>query len=277
MRKIYILFMILLFSTNIYAENPPLRFAPLPMESKKEIAKDFSAPVSYLSKKLNRKINMVNYTNYEDILEGVKRNYIDIAYMGPLPYAFLKTNDKQVEPLVGFYEKGKSKGYKCVLVKSILDDTPKNFKNKKLALTQYLSTCGYFATQKLLKNTLSTDIENLKYRYVKKHSNVATSVLKGKYLLGGLKDTIANKYKNMGLEIVASSEKMPSFILIANKNTIDGETIRKLKTILLNTPPSIYTKWSDRFSNGMFTVDEKVLIKIQNELSKIDLPKKGNF
>lgn len=269
----------LLFSSILYAKDNPVKISPLPMASSLETTKIFSSFVRYVSQITNRQVELDHFDKYDKILESFNNNFLDLAYLGPLPYATLRLKNPNIIPLVGFYEKGGAKGYSCVLAHFIFDKIDvSQLKNKTIALTQPLSTCGYFVSSKLLKtldNNLS--IEDMKYRYVGTHTGVAQSILKGDFLLGGMKDSVAARHSSLGIKILATSPLLPSFILVANENTLTKEFIKSLKEKLLQTPKSIYSSWGKKISHGMFEVSEDDFAQIVEQLKKNKIPSKGNF
>lgn len=266
------------FITFLNADINTLKLAPLPMANSVETTKVFLPFARYLHKITNRNIELIHYTNYEDIIQSLKNNKIDLAYLGPLPYSSLSMQTDNIMPIVGFFERDGSKGYHCVLVASNIDIINfHNLKDAKIDLTQPLSTCGYFMTSQLLGYITQNSIEDMKYRYVKKHTKVAQNVIKGEVLLGGVKDAIAKEYESLGLRILKTSERLPGFILVGNTNTIPKNQILNLQKELLNTPKSIYSKWGKKISHGMFKAKSKDFDQIREKLKKMNIPNEDNY
>ena len=94
-----------------------------------------------------------------------------------------------------------------------LADTPVNLQglqNKRIALTQPLSTCGYLSVSGLLRERKSS-LEKNRYRYLNKHDAVALAIIRGEYDLGGLKTAIGKRYTHLGLKILAETPPFPGF------------------------------------------------------------------
>lgn len=275
LRICYLLFSICMV---LQAQSSAIKLAPLPMSNPIQTTKIFSPFARHVSSIVKKEVNLVHFTNYDDILLALIQNRIDLAYLGPLPFASYKHKFNNAKPLVGFLEEDGSKGYSCVLISSAFDNISyDNLKGKKIALTQSLSTCGYFSTSQLLKQISPISIEQMKFKYLKKHTKVAKSIIKGQYLLGGVKDSVAKKYESLGLKIVASSKKYPSFIIVANTNTLSKESIEYLQNRLLKTKKEIFSKWGEKISYGLYKVESEDFDHIGKELSKMIIPKKGNF
>lgn len=224
----------LLFFSLLNAKNVnSIVFAPLPTKLKSNIINDFNPLISYLEKNLNIEIEYKFYQNYKDIIDAIKNKEVDIAYLGPLPYIALYSEYKGVKPLVSFKEKNKKHNYRCVLAKFKTSNIDIS-KDVKIALTQPLSTCGYFMTNILLKKQYDKSLENFLYSYEMSHENSLLSLVKGTHILAGAKEDIAKKYESLGVSIIKRSILLPGFTLVVNKNTISDNLSSKIKKTLLN-------------------------------------------
>lgn len=267
-----------LFANTLLAKET-LRLAPLPMKSPSKLIKSFSPFVRYLEKELNVTVELIYHKHYNSLLKAFKEGDIDIAYLGPLPFISLHQDYKDAIPLVKFNEKNGENGYRCVLAKFALDKLPPNsLKNQSIALTQPQSTCGYFMGKQLLAKHFDTDIQTMKFDYRLTHTEVANSVVRGEYLLGSLKESMAKRHASLGLEIIAKSTLLPGFSLIANQATLSKMHIRQIQTLLIKTPESIYKTWGDQLSHGMNAVTMEDYRSIIDTLSKSSvIPQKRNF
>lgn len=277
-RYVGILFFLLHVSL-VAKDMDKIRISPLPMADSMKTAKIFSPFIRHVSTMLNKELEMIHYNKYDDIIDSLDKNFLDLAYLGPLPFASIRLRNPNIIPVVGFYESNGQKGYACVVAHTSFDRVDlKNLKNKTIALTQPLSTCGYFMASQLLKKVdENLSIEDMKYKYIGTHTGVVENVIRGNFLLGGMKDSVALKYASMGLEVAESSNLLPSFILVANENTLSKELISSLRKGLLETPKDIYSYWGDKISHGMFEVSQEDFQEIMDVLSTMNIPQKGNF
>lgn len=273
MNKILILVLMLtLFSFANEKRN--LVFSPLPTKSNSKVIRDFLPLISYLEKKLGIQIEFKLHENYEDILKDIEKGNIDIAYLGPLPFVSLQNRYKDIEPIVTFKNKRFEHKYRCVLIKFKDDDINLQHENK-IALTQPLSTCGYFFTEKLLKKVFNKELKNQKFDYMMSHENAIISVLKGNFDFAGVREDIAKSYDSLGIEIVSSSELLPGFTLVVNSKTVPNNLKDDIKASILEIPENIYKKWDGQGSYGF----ENISLDDYKELNvDIDLiPQKGNI
>lgn len=271
-----ILHIILALSYSLYARES-LVFAPLPVENVKTVYTQYAPMIKYLEKNLNKKIVFDYNANYEDILEKFAKKQIDLAILGPLPYVELKKEFYQTLPLVHFKNNNGDAFYTCSLIAfATTNTTLENIKNKKIALTQPLSTCGYFSVNAFLEKA-NNSLENNKYRFIGRHDSVALSVARGEFDFGGVKSDIAQKYSNLGIKELAKSEKFPSFTLVGNQETLAKEILKKIQDLLKNVKKEEFQKWGEGINNGCSDAKEadfNIIKKIEN---KFKIPNKGNF
>jgi len=270
---VFVILSLLCFMVGAHAKDT-INFAPLPMKNATKNIQDFVPINSYLKQKLNININYVYKNNYQDILDSFVNGDIDIAYLGPLPLVSLHQKYPYLKPIITFNQKNGSEKYRCVLTKFKKDkfDITKKF---KVALTQPLSTCGYFMTQKLLKDNFGIELKNQYYDYTMSHSNAILGSLSGEFLIAGAKDSIAKKYNSIGIEIIAQSEYLPGFTLVANTKTLTFKQITQIQDILLDIPSKVYKSWKGISSKGFVKASINDYDVIDVDFKKI--PLKGNM
>lgn len=279
-KKKHVLFLIaftICLSSLVSAQT--IRFAPLPMVSKCEVKRNFQPFIHYLSTITSSEVEMVYSENYQSLLDGLINDQIDLAYLGPLPYVILTQRDSSYVPLVRFVDQGGNTSYTCSLVS--FDSTLSNLNSAILpviALTQPYSTCGYLVTEQLLQQ-LHTSLDELPYYYAGQHSACAVEVLRGKAQFAGMKSSIARQYHNLDLTILAESDPLPGFLLVANPRTLDSDTIRSIQTSLLqmkpNSTPSgaaTMANWGGMIRYGAIPAQASDYDVVRQMLSRINVP-----
>ena len=269
---------LLTFLFSLHVEARPLTFSPAPLSDTQTAFEEFSLMINYLEKKLGEKIDFHYEEKYDDMITSFKENKIDLAYFGPLPLATLQKSFSSALPLLAFNEPDGKSGYRCVLVQFAKDkiDFQKS-DNIKVALTQPLSTCGYMQTKILLKTYVNKDIEKMKFGYLGTHDEVALSIIRGDFEIGGMKESIANEYQSLGLKVLKTSQMLPSFTLVVNTNTLSHDEIANIQKILLEAPKEVYKTWGKSISFGFGEVDLKSLDTLNADKLQYDIPQKGNF
>lgn len=278
-KHVLFLLLVLCWGTHVSAER--IRFAPLPMESRETILKQFMPMVSYLQTK-GLELEFDYSENYGEILEKFRQGRIDVAYLGPLPYVALREQYDQAEPIVHFREASGEASYTCSIVS--LGDRNMSLEalqNATVALTQPLSTCGFLSTNGMLRQHGSKLADNL-YRYLGKHDKVALAVVRGEYDMGGLKTAIGKKYAHLGLRQLAETGSLPGFALVGNRSTLSPEAREKLCDALSSLDPAGKDKdmmavWGANIRYGAVKARDEDYANVRSLLGDETIPDQGNF
>ncbi|EQB39491.1 hypothetical protein M947_05715 [Sulfurimonas hongkongensis] len=254
MKKL-ILFFLLSLSNLLLAQGVKVNFAPLPTKKATKNIEEFLPMSSYLESKISIKINYIYKKDYQDILDGFKDNSIDMAYLGPLLYLSLKKEYEFIEPIISFKQEDGLSKYRCVLAKFKEDEFDKK-QQIKIALTQPLSTCGYFMSNILLRENFNIDLAKQKYGYTMSHTNALISVVKGEFLIAGAKEGIAKQFESLGVEIIAKSKLLPGFSIVVNTKTLTKEQIQSIKGALLELEKKDKNELKGILSNGVVEANE---------------------
>lgn len=211
-----------------------LRFAPLPMLDERSLRQRFSPMLQFIEQHTSETINWQYYPEYDQILDHLKSGSIDMAFLGPLPYIVLSEEDRDMELLARFKEQDGSHDYQCALAtfggENKLDE---KIKNKHFALTQPLSTCGYFSVALMLQRSDNAlNQQGNRFSFTGGHDKAALAVIAGEADFAGLKLSIAKKYKSLNLRVVDQIGPYPGFVLIGNKKTLSEQRIAALKKAL---------------------------------------------
>ena len=280
MRIVLIWLVVCLIPSLLHAR--PLVFAPLPMESRETVLKQFMPLAAYLSEALGREIVFDYSENYDQILEKFRNGKLDLAYLGPLPYVSLRAVDDKVEPLVHFKEASGEPLYTCAIV-AVADRKLDlgRLEKRMVALTQPLSTCGYLSTNGLLRQRGSALSRNL-YRYLGKHDEVAKAVVRGEFDLGGLKTAIGRKYAHLGLAILAETPPLPSFALVGNTQTLTSDEREAIRDALVRLDPAgrdreMLATWGENVRYGAVPGKDADYDPVRGLLDREPIPQSGNF
>ncbi|WP_022849601.1 PhnD/SsuA/transferrin family substrate-binding protein [Limisalsivibrio acetivorans] len=240
----FILFIIVL-SNKSYAKRI-YHYAPLPTESSKSTISKNMGLIQSIRKILNAEVEIVYHKNYDNIINEFSRGNIDIAYLGPLPVIKLQQNTHTSEPVLLFKNNNGNARYRCTLC-SPLDgvsdrDALRTIRPVRVALTQESSTCGPLSTFWLLRD-YGIKIEDSIHDYLCSHESVALSLVRGEFDVGGIKDTTAERFKELGLNIIASTPPLPGFALVVNTGTMEAEAIDTLVNGLLKLDEDERKHW----------------------------------
>ena len=208
-----------------------LRFAPLPMFKSELIMKEYRGILEHLEKELDIKIETVYYSNYRALVEAIRTSKVDIAHLGPLPFAALLQKTQRVQPIVQFLNKKGKSTYTCSLIAlQASNPTSLSLPKEPMALTQPLSTCGYLSAA-YFYNKKNLVLKDSNYYYANTHSNVVLEVLLGQAKSGIVKSSEFLDYKHLGLLELAKSPEFPGFLWVGSPE-FDPILVTKIQKIL---------------------------------------------
>lgn len=255
-----------------------LTFAPLPMETPYTVASQWKPLLSFLEQKLGVVLEIDYSLSNDDVVDKFRDGKLDLAYLGPLPYVVLKDTFPAAEPVVIFHEKDGQPNYTCALVAAAESALPRHeLTGHRIALTQPLSTCGYFAAQGLIKRLWGTSLEANRYRYLGPHDEVALAVVRGEFDVGGLKTAIARKYAHLGLVVLEESPALPGLALIANSRRLSGQRIEQIRQVLLGADSEVSQQWGDNIRHGVSAASDQDYAGMRQLSKPGSIPQQGNF
>lgn len=226
----------------------PLKIGILPMQNVKnqqQIIKQFD---NYLEKSLKRTIDIKLAKNYNETVDWLVQEKVDIAYLGPLTYLQALDRGAKIEPLVAPIDKntGQSWYRSCIIVKS--DSPIKNLtdlKGKRIAFVDKSSTSGYLMPLAAFKKVnIDPEQDFDKLIYTGNHTKSMEA------LENGIVDAVATnipfylKQQKIGKltsdnsRILWDSKPLPPFPIVVSQK-LPPELIKQLKQTFINTPDGI--------------------------------------
>ncbi len=273
LRVLWLVGLFLLNGLSSVQAKEEIHFSPLPVENLDTLAEKNLPFIQYLEKALKKPVSFQLQKDYSNLIQGVVEGKIDLFTLGPLPYLQLKKVFPNVEPILLLKRESGEARYRCMLTKFRLDQ-PDPKTRLKIALTQPMSTCGYFKTETLLKQALNKALSQQNYEYTGSHAAAIESVLEGAFDYAGACGCYAKKYQSLGIEIVAQSDFVPGFGLFANTQTMSPETIKAIKKVLLSLSDEELQRLGESYRYGFEEVkgNEYQGLQLPN-----DIPMQGNI
>jgi len=230
---------------SAFALAQSLIYAPLPMQNARSSMAYNQPLVSFLEASIGQPVKVRHMSDYDEILRGLVSGEVDLAYLGPLPLLVLESMSPDVVPVVTFREKDGLPHYTCAIAvpydgATALEDLADISEPLTVALTQSLSTCGYLSTFWQLHRA-GVDVSRVEFSYLGSHEAVALALVRGEYMVGGIKTVIAEEYRPLGLKILATSPTLPGFTLVANARRMSESTIAALREALVTAPDAALT------------------------------------
>jgi len=259
---------LVVFSSSVFAD---FVFAPLPMENKRQTilkAKEFTNALSHL---LNEPVITRYYQSYHEILSAFQQGDIDLVELGPFNYLKLTQRTEHQQPLLFVRQLKHQKFYQCHLVAPIdgVDSLAefKTLRGAKIALTQPLSTCGWFGMDFFFQE-FGLDLRSFDYEFLGSHEEVALQVLRQEYRIGSVANYISERYEGLGLDVIARSPELPLFVLAANPDKFSSTQLHAVKVYLSGLSNAERADWgTGRYGFAPFS--DELFDKFEDLVSKM--------
>jgi len=197
-----------------------------------EIVKSHFQPLlDYLSKETGERFVFATGKNYDETIEKFVNGSFDLGYIGPSPYVIAKRLAKDKIKIIAGVESNFTPYFRAVIftrkdsnLKSIID-----LKGKQFAFGSYRSTLSFYLPYYMLLQ--SGVIGSLAgFDFLGRHDIVVKNVIMGKYDAGGVKMSVANRYKNF-IKILAESEPVTDFAIVVH-TSMEPKLVKKIQEAL---------------------------------------------
>ena len=226
-----------------------------------ELKKKFTPLANYLSNQTGMKINVKIGSSYDEHIQYIGQDKVDIAYMGPASYVNM-TNQFGSKPLLARLEiEGHPWFQGNIITRNDSNiNTLEDLKGKHIAFGDPNSTMSYIIPHHMLtKAGVFTD-PLTKYQFLYSHNNVALGVLSGDFDAGAVKPEVFKKFEKKGLRTVTLTPRISEHLFITRSN-LPVNDIEKLRHAMLNI------KHSDEGMAALASIKKNItgLVKTSND------------
>ena len=234
MKKILIAFVVSFsLCRPVYAQDE-LILAVLPFLSAKEIVQKFTPLAEYLSTQMGMKVSIKVGGSFQEHINFIGQDKVDIAYMGPTPYVHLVDKFGK-KPLLARLEVNGSAQF-CSYIFTRKDGDVKtlgDLKGKSFAYGSRKSTMSFVLPHYTLMQAGIVDDGHEEHAFLKTHSNVALGVLAGDFAAGAIKPSVFKEFEPLGLKVIAESERISEHLFVTRSDLPDQQ-VQKLRKIFLS-------------------------------------------
>ncbi len=199
-----------------------------------ELIKKFTPVANYLGSQIGKTIKVRIGSNYDEHIQYIGQNKVDIAYMGPAPYINMVKEFGNKPVLARLEIKGRPWFQGNIITRkdseiTTLDD----LKGKRIAFGDPNSTMSYIVPHYMLhKAGVFTDSPS-NHQFLYSHNNVALGVLSGDFAAGAVKPSVFKKFEAKGLRTIVKTPKISEHLFVTRDNC-PTELIEKLRFAMLN-------------------------------------------
>ena len=211
----------------------PLILAVHPYLPSEEIHKRFTPLAEYLGKQLGRPVQVRVGRDYDQHVEAIGLNSVDIAFMGPSSFVLMGERYGAKPLLARIAIKGKPRlsGYIVTSVNSTLRNLG-DLRGKRFAFVDPDSTMGTIMPRYVMQQA-GIELKTLaSYQYLGGHKNVALGVLSGDYDAGAVKSEVYDEMASRGLRVLAKLPEVSEHLFVARSDMPDKQ-VAQLRQALL--------------------------------------------
>ncbi|MBI3113393.1 MAG: phosphate/phosphite/phosphonate ABC transporter substrate-binding protein [Rhodospirillales bacterium] len=228
---------------SVSAAEKVIRFGLIPSEDAEKLIKDSGPFIAALEKSLGMKVQPFVAIDYSAVIEALKSDKLEIAFLGPAAYVLAKDKVKAgVEPVARgvMQETGKS-SYKGLIIAN--PATPikvlADLKGKTFAFVDPASTSGNFVPRYVFsKNNIDPEKDFKSVFYSGTHQATLIAVKEGKVEAGSIADEVYDlaiargQLKKPDVRIVYTSDPIPGSPFVIRTN-LPADLQAKLKAGLM--------------------------------------------
>ena len=238
-----------------------------------ELIRRFSPLAVYLSKAVDRPVNIRVQKSYQAHLDFIGRDLADIAYIGPASYVQISEQYGHKPLLAKLEVEGKPFFHGVIITRQ---DSPiltlADLAGKSFAFGDPNSTMSHEVPRAIM-TAAGVGLGQLAYHdYLGSHHDVALAVLGGYFDAGAVKEEVFHAFQKRGLKALARTPPIPPHLFLTRAD-LPPDLVTRLRAALLaiNTMPdkeNILAVMEDS-ATGLLPVtdnDYRVLRSIMEEI-----------
>jgi|MTBAKSStandDraft_1061840.scaffolds.fasta_scaffold16434_3 phosphonate transport system substrate-binding protein len=214
-------------------EERVYHFGVIPRDNPRIAYEKYQPLLDYLAEETGLRLELLLNNTYEQTVSGLGTGATDFALLGPLTYLD-SYNRYGTPPIVKSRTQEGDPFFYSVIVVAPEAPVPgvAELKGKKMAFASIWSTSGNLMPRYMLAwNGIHLDKLD-RYTNYSYHETVVKKVLSGEYDAGGVRQSVARRYLQFGLKIIATSDPIPTGPIVVSPQT-PYAVVRKVQEALL--------------------------------------------
>jgi phosphate/phosphite/phosphonate ABC transporter binding protein len=220
------------FAGEQVATGGVLRLGIVPIEAPALMFKNFSPLADYLGRKMKRKIDLKVAVDFQGAVKDLERGVTQFCFMGPSTYS-IAHDTFGAKVLVKALNNGRPFHKTAIITRSDSGiNTLQDIRGRSFAFGDINSTSTHVVPRAMLLSE-GVDLKDLTYyNYLGHHDDVLKAVMDGDFDAGGVKESAAQKHRDMGIKMIRLSDDIPEFNVTVSAD-LDKQVIGELRTALL--------------------------------------------
>lgn len=205
-----------------------------PYKAPSKLIGAFAPLATTLSKQLGMPVEIKIAADYQQHIDAIGRDQIDIAYLGPASYVKLVEQYGKKPLLARQALRGIPTFHGKIIVRQ---DSPlhslADLKGKSFAFGDPASTMSHLVPRYMLWEAGVGGDDLSRHAFLGSHDNVALAILAGDYDAGAVKEAVFHKYRSRGLRALATSPALSDHLFVAS-NRLSPDQVARIRQTLLN-------------------------------------------
>ena len=225
------------------ADENVIRFGLIPSEDADKLIKDSGPFIEALEKELGMKVEPYVAIDYSAVIEALKSDKLEIAFLGPAAYVLAKDKVKaEIDPVArGIMEETGKSSYRGLIIANPATSIYElaDLKGKTFAFVDPASTSGNFVPRYVFdKNGIDPEKDFKSVYYSGTHQATLIAVKEGKVEAGSIADEVYDlaiargQLKEEDVRVVFTSDPIPGSPFVVRTN-LPSDLQTKLKEGLL--------------------------------------------
>lgn len=217
---------------KIIEETGVLKMGVVPSEAVTEMYLRFTPFVDYLSKKTGRDIKLKIAMNSADTIRDIGEGITSLCCMSPVTY--IEAHNKYgVEVIAKALRNGRPYHHSVIIAREDGKvERIEDIRGKTFAFGDMLSASSHIVPRIMLLDA-GIDLKDLSYyTYLDRHDDVAMAVINGEFDAGGIKESVAQRFKAQGLKFIKLSPEIPEINICVNRD-MSAEIKESLRDAIL--------------------------------------------
>lgn len=198
-----------------------------------ETQKRFEPLAAYLGKAIGRQVVVRTDRDYKTHIDAIGTNTVDIAFIGPAPYAIMVSKYGPKPLLARVAPKGKPVMAGVIVTRQ---DSPlrslSDLRGKRFAFGAPNATLATLLPKYFLRKAGVPQVSLASFEYLSSPKDVVLGVLAEDFDAGAVKIEIFEKSKSSGLRILATLPTVPEHVFIT-RSDMPQEQVQVLRKALL--------------------------------------------
>jgi phosphonate transport system substrate-binding protein len=255
--------------------KPVIHFGVIPRYNPMVMYRNYQPLMDYLTEQTSYRFELRLARDYPQAVEHLRAGVTQIASLGDVTF-FEASRSFGAVPLVSPLNSKGEPFYRSIIIvrKGGGIENLNDLKGKRFAFGSSHSTSGNLIPRLYLSNRDITLFDFADYQNLDSHDSVAKAVLKGKVDAGAVKDVVAERYRDYGLEFLAHSDPIPSVPIVVRPE-VDPLLLAEVRNALLAIDPADpvmqqrMQTWDPEFRYGFTKVNQQVYQPIFNMIDSI--------